>query len=143
MKSIYLRLYTTAVVATIAACVSSCEKDTPPSKTPLLVEKSWIVVSYEIDGDDAMEVCVADNSLIFFSNGVYNDDTGDLLCEEDETDTDGFWKFKGNETIISLHPTGDVESDWSIIELTASTFRISQYVEILDSEVTIEMTVKN
>jgi hypothetical protein len=67
---------------------------------------------------------------------------GELTCEEFETDVDGTWVFKANETIMSLRPSGETASDWKILVLTDETFRISQYVPLLEAEVVVEMAPK-
>jgi hypothetical protein len=135
------RLAAVSIAVGAIISLSGCSDDTPPSKSPLLVDKTWEVSSYTINGSDAMEDCIADNTLLFFGDGTYQDNVGALTCEEDEEDTEGVWKFKANETIISLKPNGDLESDWNILELTGNTFTFSQYIDVLDSEVIVTMTV--
>lgn len=141
MKIIFSRLSAVLIAAGAIFSFSGCNDDSPPSRTPLLVDKTWTVSIYTIGGTDAMEECIADNSMIFFNDGTYADEIGTVTCEEDETDSEGLWKFKGNESMISLQPEGDLESDWEILELTDKTFSISQYVDMIDAEVVIVMTV--
>ncbi len=138
MKTHLIRLLT-IVIAGLALGFSSCDDDAPPSKVGILVNKSWLVASYEIDGDDALEDCMTDNTLIFFSDGTYSDEIGAIKCEEDESDSEGTWKFKANETILSIIPAGDLESDWKILELTENKLRMSQFVTLLDAEVVVVM----
>jgi hypothetical protein len=92
-----------------------------------------------MDGHDATEDCLKDNALIFFSDGTYSDEIGAVKCEEDETDSEGSWKFKANQTILSIIPAGNLGSDWKILELTEHKLRISQYVQLFDAEVAVVM----
>jgi hypothetical protein len=123
---------------------SSCKDDeATPSKRPLLVGKQWTTVYYEMDGEDITddrEACEEDNTTTFFADGTFIDDIGNELCEEFETDVQGTWEFKANETIISIRPAGESASDWNIVELTDSTLKISQYIQQLQAEVVVVMT---
>lgn len=121
---------------------SSCKDDDAPSKRPLLVGKQWTTVYYEMNGEDMTddrEACEEDNTTTFLSDGTFTDDIGSDLCEESETDVQGTWEFKANETIISIRPAGESASDWSIVELTDSTLKISQYMQQLQAEVVVVM----
>jgi hypothetical protein len=146
IRSLVAKFPVITMLILAVALVSSCKDDDPaPSKEPLLTGKSWIVVKTEMDGQDVtdeLEACEIDNTTTFFSDGTFIEDTGELTCEEFETDVDGTWVFKANETIISLRPSGETASDWKILELTDETFRISQYVQLLEAEVVVEMATK-
>jgi hypothetical protein len=123
----------------------SCKDDDPVSKRGLLTGKTWIVVKYEIDGADVTdqrEECEKDDSLIFFTDGTFTADIGEVKCDEFDEDSDGTWEFKANETIIGIQPAGEPNLDWNIQELTAGTFRISQYVDLLQAEVVIVLEPK-
>ena len=126
--------------------LSSCnDDDSAPSKRPLLAGKQWTTVYYEMDGEDITddrEACEEDNTTIFFTDGTFTDDIGTALCEESETDVQGTWEFKANETIISIRPAGESASDWNIVELTDSTLKISQYIQQLQAEVVVVMIPK-
>lgn len=134
-------LVTAGLAITILA--SSCKDDeTAPSKRPLLVGKQWATVQYEMNGEDITEdrdVCEADNTTTFFEDGTFIDAIGNIPCEEMETDVDGTWEFKGNETIISIRPAGESASDWKLVELTSTTLKISRYIQQLQAEVVIVM----
>lgn len=134
-----LSVFLSLLTIVITGLFSSCEEDSPPSKRPLLIGKSWTLVSYKIAGIDETEECQRDNSMTFFSDGTFLDDIGAAECEEFETNTEGSWSFKANETIIGLRPVGDVESDWTILELGEDRFSISQYVQLLDANVVVVM----
>jgi hypothetical protein len=146
IRSFVVKISVAIMFIMAVALVSSCQDDDPaPSKRPLLVGKSWIVVKTEMNGEDVtdeQEACVADNTMVFFSDGTFIEDIGELTCEESETDVDGTWSFKANETIISLRPSGETASDWKILVLTDETFTISQYVQLLGGEVVVEMAPK-
>jgi hypothetical protein len=130
-------------LALAVALVSSCKDDeAPSSKRPLLVDKTWIIVKYEMDGEDFTEErdeCETDNTTTFFSDGTFLDNIGGTPCDEFDANVDGTWAFKGNESIISIRPSGDSPSDWNILELTNSKLRISQYVAMFEAEVVVEM----
>jgi hypothetical protein len=128
---------------TLMLLASACSDDeSAPSKRPLLIGKQWTTVYYEMDGEDITddrEACEEDNTTTFFEDGTFTDDIGTVLCEESETNVQGTWEFKANETIISLRPAGETASDWKIVELTASTLKISQYIQQFQAEVVVVM----
>jgi hypothetical protein len=100
------------------------------------------VVRYEMDGEDetdGREECETDNTTTFFADGTFIDAIGDMPCEELEKNTEGTWEFKANETIISIRPAGETASDWTILELTETTLRMSQYAKIIDAEIVVVM----
>lgn len=134
-------LVSAGIVLTLLA--ASCSDDeSAPSKRPLLVGKQWTTVYYEMDGEDITddrEACEEDNTTTFFADGTFTDNMGALLCEESETDVQGTWEFKANETIISIRPAGESASDWKIVELTDNTLKISQYIQQFQAEVIVVM----
>lgn len=134
-------LATAGIAATIL--ISSCKDDeTTPSKRPLLVGQQWTTVRYEMDGKDITDdrdVCEVDNTTTFFGDGTFIDDIGDIPCEALETDVNGTWEFKANETIISLRPAGESAADWNLVELTNTTLKISRYIQPLQAVVVIVM----
>ena len=143
MKLLILRFSSLLFLAMVITLVSSCDKDDPaPDKEALLVGKTWIAVKHEMDGvdiTDDMAECAADNTFAFFSDGTYFVDISNTTCEEFETDTEGTWTFKTNQTVLSLHPEGEDPSDLKILELTDKTMKLSQYVEMLDTEIVVTM----
>jgi hypothetical protein len=143
MKIVLFRLMIVLITIATTLSFSSCDDDTPPSKSPLLVGKLWTLVSYEVNGVDVTEECQTDDETTFYSDGTFSSEIGDLTCDEFDEDTNGTWTFKANETILSLHPVNDVESDWEIFELTEGKLRISQYVDLLDAEVIVTMSTTN
>jgi hypothetical protein len=134
------RIFTGMIASSAMLTFLSCGDDAAPSKTPLLVGKLWTFVRYEVNGADQTEECQTDDTMTFYSDGTFTNSVGDITCDEFDTDIDGTWTFKANETIISLTPSGDVESDWKILDLTDTMLRISQHIDVLDAEVTIIMS---
>jgi hypothetical protein len=127
----------------VTMLLSSCKDDeSATSKRPFLVGKQWTTVYYEMNGEDITderEACEEDNTTTFFADGTFTDDIGTELCEEFETDVQGTWEFKANETIISIRPAGESASDWKVVELTDGTLKISQYIQQFQAEVVIVM----
>jgi hypothetical protein len=142
MNSLILRLSGLLSVVMLVT-LASCDKDDPAtSKETFVFGKTWIVVKYELDGvdiTDDRDECETDNTTTFNSDGTYKDAIGSLKCDEFETDTDGTWTFKANETILSIHPAGEDPSDWNILELSDKTMKLSQYVQMLGAEVVVVM----
>ncbi len=98
-----------------------------------------------MDGEDITddrEACEEDNTTTFFTDPTFTDDIGTALCEESETDVQGTWEFKANETIISIRAAGESASDWNIVDLTNSTLKISQYIQQFQAEVVVVMIPK-
>lgn len=143
MTSLFSRFLTSASIVLLVLLTSACSDDeSAPSKRPLLVGKQWTTIYTEMDGEDITddrEACEEDNTTTFFADGTFTDDIGSELCEESETDVQGTWEFKANETIISIRPAGESASDWKIEELTDSTLKISQYIQQLQAEIVIVM----
>jgi hypothetical protein len=139
MKIPFSRIFASVAFAAMLNLLS-CEDDAVPGKTPLLTGKLWTLVRHEVNGTDETEECQTDDTMTFYSDGTFTSKVGDITCDEFDADNDGTWTFKANETIISLTPSGDVESDWKILELTDTMLRISQHIEVLDAEVTIIMS---
>jgi hypothetical protein len=142
ISSFYGLLAATIIVVLASACK---DDDVAPSKRPRLLGKTWAVTVYEMDGvdvTDERESCETDNATIFFSDGTFKDDMGSELCEEFEADVEGTWVFKANETILSIHPSGESPSDWKIVELTENRLRLSQYVQMFQAEVGVVMEPK-
>lgn len=139
MKTHLLKLLAIAAVLPVLGLLS-CGDDAPPGKTPLLVNKSWSIVSYEIGGEDVLEDCQRDNLIIFSSDGYYTSYIGEILCEEEEIDTGGTWIFKANETILSFRPFNDADQDWTIRELTETSLIIANYFPALGKELVLVMT---
>jgi hypothetical protein len=142
MRSLSAKFLTSAGIVLTLLAASCRDDESAPSKRPLLVGKQWIAVYYEMDGEDITddrEACEEDNTTIFFEDGTFTDDIGTDLCEESETNVQGTWEFKANETIISIRPAGESASDWKIAELTESTLKISQYIQQFQAEVVIVM----
>ncbi|HYG03357.1 MAG TPA: lipocalin family protein [Chryseosolibacter sp.] len=127
----------------VAILFISCKEDEPaPSKTPLLVATSWEVVSYEIGGGDGtleVDECETDNIYTFSSDGSFLVQTGELKCDETETDAGGSWNFEANESILSMRFPGEEASDWEILELSENSLRISIYVQIFEAEIVVTM----
>lgn len=139
----------TATLAVLAALATlfSCENNDGaigPDKNPLLIGKAWVTLSYEIDGEDVeLEECDLDNSSVFFNDNTFVDDVGEIVCDEFDTNVEGTWQFKSNQTILSIKPAGEPAQDWQIVELTESTLKLSQYVEWLGGRLTITMEPTN
>jgi hypothetical protein len=140
MKISFSRIYTSMIALAAMLNLLSCGDDAAPSKAALLTGKLWTLVRYEVNGTDETEECQIDDTMTFYSDGTFTSEVGGIPCDEFDTDNDGTWTFKANETIISLTPSGDVESDWKILDLTDTMLRISQHIEVLDAEVTIIMS---
>lgn len=142
MKKLCFHFLSLTMIVWVCTFATSCKEDPPPSKRGILIGKTWTAIKYEMDGVDVTDdrdECEIDNTTTFFDNGTYLDDAGAVLCDEGEPDTDGSWTFKANETVISMQPSGEPESDWNIQELTDNTFRVSQYNQFLQAELTITM----
>jgi hypothetical protein len=142
MKNFQLKL---ALVACLALLITlnSCKDDDEPaaSKKPLLVGKDWIVVKYELSGvdiTDDREECETDDITTFFEDGGFLVDVGDLKCDEFDTNVEGTWEFKANETILSLQEGSD-DSDWDIESLTSDQLVISQYVDLFNGDIRVTM----
>ena len=116
------------VLCALQVMISSCkDDDEKPSKAVLLTARSWSISKIEVNGNDEtsnLEPCDTDNVFTFNSDGTIILDIGEIMCDETE-DISGTWRFKTNETIINIHINGEVALDWKILELTASTFKIS------------------
>jgi hypothetical protein len=105
----------------------------------------WVVVQIKMNGvdiTDDREDCETDNTMIFFEDGTFIADKGELRCDEFETDVEGTWRFKVNETMITIRPSGESALDWNIHELTGGTLRISQYMQPLNAKVEMIMIPK-
>lgn len=143
MNKTLLRNLSASLLVAATMTFSSCKDDEPtPSKMPLLIDKSWGMVKTEMNGIDVTEdidECDTDNLLTFSEDGSFAEDLGDLRCDEFETDGDGTWKFKANNTVISIHRAGSDAEDWTIKELTETTFKISQYSSLIGGEVIVTM----
>lgn len=131
-----------AVIAAVGVFGCNDEEMASPSKRPLLVDKTWATVSYEMGGEDItdeMEPCETDNTLIFFADGTFIQDYGDVTCDEFETNEEGVWNFKANESVLSMRLTGEAASDWKILELSATRLKISQFVQLFNAEIVVTM----
>jgi hypothetical protein len=121
----------------------ACSDDKPGvSKRPLLADKAWAVVRYELNGEDVTderEDCELDDVTTFLADGTFVEAIGDIACDESEEDTHGTWAFKANETILSMQEAGSAAQDWKLVTLTAESLKISQYSAALKMEVVVEM----
>src|SRR3954468_20177940 len=127
-----------ALVSTISSCHNNDEAK--PSKTSLLTAKSWVISKFEFGGNDLtseMDDCDTDDSILFKANGTLIQDVGTIKCDDTEVNSGGTWKFKTNETIITIHPDGEDMLDWKILELTSSTFKLSHFDNDVDQDLVI------
>ncbi len=131
---------------------TSCDKDKdekPQTKTEMLIAQPWKMNGFSIDppiviqGEEGPielsdifeeDDCWHDNTLTFFASGnnkTYSENEGANKCaEEDPAISTGTWSFNSTETSITITPEDDDSSTASIEELTATTFKISQEMEI-------------
>lgn len=134
------KLISMAVVVCAMVCVSCNDDASGPSKRNLLVDKAWMAIGYELDGEDITdewEECDLDNTITFLDDGTLLADVGEELCEESETNTGGTWQLRANETVLRIHPTGESASDWDVVELTENSLALAAYSPVFGGEVTL------
>jgi hypothetical protein len=125
------KLQNSLLIAFLMVIVLSCSKDDEkPSKTDLLIAKKWTVIKFEFEGADVtsdyISDCDADDYDKFAKDGTFIESVGTLKCDT-ETDDSGTWQWKEKETIFSIHYSNDDPYDWKLLELTATSFKISRY----------------
>jgi len=124
------KLQSTFLIAILAIAIFSCKKDDPkPSKTDLLAAKKWTAVKYELNGvdvtSDYLDACNADDYTQFTKNGTTTSYIGTIKCDDTDADETGTWQWKENETIFSVHYTNDDPEDFKLVELTATSLKLS------------------
>lgn len=139
------RILNVLLLTALTVMVSSCKDDEKPSKAAFLTTQSWIMAKFEVGGVDVthdLEYCDTDNLLTFNEDGTLIEDTGAIKCNDREVSSGGTWKFKTNETIITIHPDGEDALDWKIVEITVSSFKISRFDEDTDRDWVIAFIAK-
>jgi hypothetical protein len=117
---------------------TSCDENNQPGKTGRLTAHAWKVISYQVDGEEAIDeyfqACHLDDAMVFTSNGSFVQEPGSILCDVENKYSTGTWKFKANETIISLRRDGEDAEDWKIKALTAASFKFARFSEKIGSD---------
>lgn len=110
-----------------SSCSKSDNDDTQPTseptKTELLVGKSWKITGVTLNGNDVfsqMPSCNKDDIIIFSTDGTAVTDAGKIKCDPSEMQTETeTWAFTQNETKLII---GGEES--TLIDLTTTTLKI-------------------
>lgn len=110
---------------------SACDKDDDEPEAPLsiktqmLVNPTWETVAFllvdvesgeAIDATDEMP-CYKDNFLKFNKNGNFTMNEGSEICEDEEQESTGSWKFNSAETKITITDE-DGPEEVEILELS-------------------------
>lgn len=124
---------------------SACEKDDEPEaplsiKTQMLVNPSWETTAFLLVNIDTEEVedvteemsCYKDNFLKFNKNGNYDMNEGSDVCEDEEQNSRGTWKFNTDETRITFTDE-EGPNEVEVLELTEDEL-IFAMDEILETE---------
>jgi hypothetical protein len=131
------------VLGMLMLLATSCDEIHKPGKTGLLTAHAWKVISYQVDGEEAMDAyyqeCNLDDAVVFTSNGSFVQEPGTILCDVENKHSTGSWKFKANETIISLRQDGEDAEDWKIKALTASSFKFERFSKKIGSDVVVTL----
>lgn len=138
------QIKTLAALVLSSLLLFSCSKDdtgkNTKTKTELLTSGTWKTVAYTINpgidwnGDGVMisdifsqfEACEKDDQVTFKGNGEVIEDLKTLCEAHAGGTTDTFnWKFSNNETTLTLIYNPGEESSFKIVELTATTLKLS------------------
>lgn len=125
----------------IAIVVFACkDEDSSPTKTQLLTGKAWRLTSIEVNGDEQpLPSCFGDDEIYFYTDGLFEWVYKEDLCNEDgPLYYDGEWEFNEDQTEIMWEISGGSESDFEIIELTSSVFRL-RLIDDVDQVLTLEV----
>lgn len=138
------QIKTVAALLLSSFILFSCSKDNTgrntKSKTDLLSSGSWKTVAYTIspaydwegtgvkisDIYATFEPCRRDDIITFKPNGEVTEDYKTLCSDSGGDATDTFnWKFSNNETALTLIYNPGEESNYKIVELSATTLKLS------------------
>jgi len=118
----YLRFLPLAM-AVLALSLASCSDSTSPTestnttpKRELLTGKTWKTMVYTMNGVDlSSEV---QHLTSFSDDGTY------VATNSDGSTEPGVWEFAQNDTHIIMDKGTDIEIDWTVLELTATSLKL-------------------
>jgi hypothetical protein len=113
----------------VVVLIASCKKDDEtPSATAMLTAKTWTITKVEtkangattdVTDDFSSDPCENDDTILFKSGGVYEENPGADDCNGDDVLTTGTWALKNADKTLSITTDGDTE-DWTINSLTST-----------------------
>ena len=151
MKNTFTRTSTIILVCSLlfGACKKNHDKDNTPAqktKTELISTGSWKFSAATYNGINAapfLQACQKDNILTFTSTGNGTLDESTLKCNSVDPATSPFtWNFASNETILHVSSvlfTGG-NNDFTILEISETTLKGSQVIEISGNPATVVVT---
>lgn len=126
MKKLHAIFFLAALILASACDKDDDEPEAPLSiKTQMLVNPTWETVAFllvdvesgeAIDATDEMP-CYKDNFLKLNKNGNFTMNEGSEICEDEEQESTGSWKFNSAETKITITDE-DGPEEVEILELS-------------------------
>ena len=115
-------------IAIFTLTIASCKKEVVLTPKELLTAGSWKLIAETDNGVDAYSskaACEKDNFETYTTAGKYIVDEGATKCSAADPQTDGgdYTLSGDNKTITLKDPTIGFSLDFTILELTATTFK--------------------
>ncbi len=94
--------------------------------------KDWKTLSFTLEGHDGIQICRLDDTFMFFSNGTYRYDGGDLLCggADDTRVKTGTWEINFDDKKIIFDRTTNIEHDATIVAVQEGKMLLQGHVDI-------------
>jgi hypothetical protein len=102
--------------------------------------KEWKALTFELEGHSGFQLCRLDDAFMFFSNGTYRYDGGDVLCggEDDSRIKTGTWEINFNSKKIIFDRTTNKEHDAEIVGIENGKILLRGQVDIFGLAMDIE-----
>ena len=116
------------------ACSKKNDDPAPKTKTELLTTGLWKISAATVTPAllsqtnlyTSMDACEKDNIVKYNTNGTTTTDEGATKCDATDPQTEmGTWVFNTDQTIITKHDGTNDPTSYKVVELTATTFKIS------------------
>jgi len=102
--------------------------------------KSWETLTFKLEGLDGFQFCRLDDTFMFFSNGTYRYDGGEMLCggEDNLRVKTGTWEIKFDTKEIIFDRTTNKEHSTQIVGIEDGKMLLRGQVEIFGIALDIE-----
>jgi len=161
MTSNFNYLYTSFIIAAITL-ISACdlvELDSPapqdaipspvgfPDNAEAFItaissneRQEWQALTFNLEGLDGFQNCRLDDTFVFFGNGTYRYDGGEVLCggADDERIKTGTWKADFDNLQIIFDETTDLESIARLIGIQDNHMELASTVDIFGQTLAIQ-----
>mgnify|MGYP000120634159 CR=1 FL=1 len=119
---------------------------TPATEAELLAEltnsdsREWQALTFQLEGLDGFQSCRLDDTFIFFDNGTYRYDGGEVLCggADDARVKTGLWEIDFDNLAITFDQGTTLESTAQISGIEDNRMELRGEVEIFEQTLNIQ-----